>query len=99
MNQCNRTNGTILLGRFYDCIFSSSYSNTLFTAYEPLQLLEEMLRDHICTLPTHASLTAGRMLSPASVCVFFHLFSFMRDLKSPASGGRQMEASQNKTPH
>ena len=45
----------------------------------------DALRSHLYSTYT-CFFTTGRMLSPCQCCAFFHLFSFMWDLKSPASG-------------
>lgn len=88
INRRNRTNGTFLLGHFYNCIFSQlSFPRIIYSIGTErwLQLLEgssygtKTLPDYICipsicnTRASHSGLNA----LPCQCCVFFHLFLFM----------------------
>lgn len=99
INQCNRTNGTILLGHFYDCIFSCSFlfSRIIYSigAEHRLRLLEEhvkhkMLRDYVC-IPSISNTRASHYMWNAfscQCCVFLHLFLLCWIFESSQWDGR-----------
>lgn len=97
--QCNRTNGTILSGHFYNCIFSQLLFPRIIYCIGTkhcVQLLEELLWDHICIcMPSISnacfSLQAECLLPP-TLCIFPSVsILYFRTVKPVRE---QMEASQ-----
>lgn len=88
INRRNRTNGTFLLGHFYDCIFSQLFIPTHYLLHRNRALSAaswgslygtKTLPDYIC-IPSICNTRASHYRQnalPCQRCVFFHLFLFM----------------------
>lgn len=86
INQCNRTNGTFLPGRFYDCIFSCFYSHTWFTPRRLLKRRTQLRQLWTVNVPL---LTRAASSPPAScfLCVFPSVFFNVRMFESGRPDG------------
>lgn len=88
INQRNRTNGTILLGHFYNCIFSRL--SLLHIIYSGCEHCLQLLDQHKPLPPSISNmcLTTVRMLFAASVVYFSICFFFcLRPAAGTADGG------------